>query len=473
MIPNKPPFTHNDLSDLQKTITNIIHKTWQDEKAECLESLFINTLNYTNKKLSALQKELLQQMEANECSSPYWRIFTMLVNINKNKDYGNFKAIIPKIKKINSCSTQNNFIGIFFHCSYEEFIKITDGKEYKIEIEGDKQSKTFYFKVEKSDAFVQEENVLFKAAMQYQYNFPPIYSPYSRRFAKITFFDPTVSVDTIKKSFFKNWEFYDAIEATTNEKTLVWNIWAGSTDDLQSISEQVEDQILKNKDTKEVHSIIPYNSKQKSAISRIIFTHPQNKYIIFDNPSENRLDIQRRHTINNKNITTSVTYSEELDLSHSLITISEFSESELKNFDLTQSFQNHYFPPLFTKQRVNSYADIYQVVSCFTQNPYDIEISEEIEIINMENLINTYNKSKVFIQDYHTEDRYYKYTNLKSEPYRTIKSVSKAACILTFNKAQDFKGNINFIEDYARYVLSYLNEKYPEFYWKGKKGWST
>lgn len=212
MTPNKQLFIHDDLSDFQEKLTKIIHDTLPSEEAEHFEILFKNTINYTSEKLYVLQKELLQQVETREQQSPHWKIFTALTNINKDKDYGNFRAIVPKIKNIDlnnrknySTTNQDNFVGVFFCCSYEEFIKITDSnnpKEYKVEIGDNNHLKDFYFRVEKSDIFVREENILFKVAAQYGYNFPPIYSPYSRRFARIIFSDPTVLGNKITKSFF-------------------------------------------------------------------------------------------------------------------------------------------------------------------------------------------------------------------------------------------------------------------------------
>lgn len=474
MTKNTP---NEHLHIFQERISTLIDKCSLDnsEIKILLNHLFENLTNYTIEQFRSLQKEQKYNF-INQENTPrnLWKIYTALRTKTNNNDYGEFKPILPKPEKLNFYSDYNaNFlksnrdIGIFFNCSYDKFLKITDYNnkdEYFVKTKNGNHEKILSFHFERSNVFVYAENILHKIAVQYGYNYPLIYSPYSRRFAYVIFSEPETNIENITKDFFSDCEFYDAIEATTHEKTLVWNIWISNTDLLQ-----------------EETTIISDNISLQNATIKSTFQCSENQYINFESFSKNKLEIQRitenqNNQISEKKVKITVLHNNEIDLVHSLITIYKFSELEDKKFDPTQIFQNYYSPSISVKQRVYSYADISYVINGFNWNPYGIEINtDDIKIYSAEKNVNfqkfIVNNQDDFITEYNTSDRYYEYMISRSETYRTIKTTPKAYCVLIFDKTADFNGNINFIEDYARYVLSYLNEKYPEFGWKGKKGW--
>lgn len=480
--------------NIYNNITDIIDSGTFTEP-EIIKMFLKKIIEYNENKLDTLKSEVFQEVsQINHLFTNPEKIHTALVEnqfVSKSspkvlgcfhpvKDFKNISNIYSAQNSRYNLPKKADFIGVFFKSSYSDFITITDqntNTETKIKIKfknTDKTQETSCCFL-KNNIFIESEQILKKIFEQYGFDEPFVYSPYARRFAELKISVP-VNIESVEKIDFIDNRISSLIEATTFEKTLVWNIEFkppcsafsntidGSTIQKLSIGDT-------NSEYRSNEYIIPH-SNGKDYSCKNIYKCDTNEYLLFDGVGKTKIGIGRN------------TEKKLLYITHDNISklepltkmiIDRCSGNDLEKLDPSQVFQNYYSSTLFKKQRLYSYADICYAVNGFNGNPYNIEIDIENIKIDTQEHINQIeeNQQNVYITDYNTFDRYYESTNPKLEPYRTIKSVSKAACILTFNRTSDFKGNINFIEDYARYVLSYLNEKYPEFYWKGKKGWSS
>ncbi|MBR1592841.1 MAG: hypothetical protein IJ666_07515 [Ruminococcus sp.] len=413
-----------------------------------LEKLFGKLSEYNSEKIQRLHEEAENQIFSREYNTKFRRIYTALAD-NKILDMiGNFFPVADPSLKFDIDRgevKQKDFIGVFFSCSYDEFIKYTDSGTYDryYDISVDGRDTKCSFRVNYS--FTAAEKFLAMAAEQYGFDFPLIYSPFSRRFAELIIHDDDIDKSKIKSIDYKS--LSEVIEADTLTHTLVWNV---------KITERTVPPLKDNADLPQdslvsCERIIP----SKEYVFKSIYKCQENEYIIFDGIDADNTAVTRRKGKNEIYVVYDA--QQKINPVRKLL-ISEPDETELSKFGM--SFVNYFSPCIFNKIRVNTCADILYVTGCFNNNPFGVSVSEDITVLRdniPENTISAYNQPH----------RYYKYLpfgNYTQNKHRGIPESRGVCCVLKFS------GYSIFAEDYARYVLEYLNEKYPEFYWVGE--WS-
>ena len=478
----------NICDNIYSNMVNTIDKTCKNspEDAVLLKELFKNLIEYNKNKLNKLSENIAQDIsQINHPTENMGEIYTALVN-NYIKEPFFFPVKLPEINSVNISISETSryakedpyfpdFIGVFFKSSYEDFIRITDSYNnclynYKVELKLKNTGKiqTNHCRFLRNHTFIDCEQLLKNVADQYGCDHPLIYSPYARRFAEIQFLDP-VETNNIDKIIFGN-DIAPYIEATTLEKQLVWNININQSP-CDALDNEIEDNDklsgkTSNNNYVPNEFIIP-DFKPESYTYKYIYKCNSNEYILFDGTGKSKLEIARKRE--DKRL---LIFCDSISKPSPLLKLTVIKPdcNNLEKLDQNQIFQNFYLPALLKKHRLISFADVCYIVNGFNKNKYGIVIdTDNIKFYSPANIGSEEN----LIADYNTLDRYYDHGIPYEKPCRTIKIGSKNICVLIFYKTEFFNGNIYFIEDYARYVLSYLNEKFPEFNWKGKKGWNS
>lgn len=444
--------------ELEKTLESIINKSSLDnETCDVLKKLFKNLALYDEEKREDLYSEIINKIYSFEHSSKKpERIITSLVKNDVLTKLHSFFPVadiseMPEIiDDVYAGENKRDFVGVFFRSSYERFIELTknSNENYPVEIvfESGKIIQT-YCKFQVNDIFVQMEKYLRMAAEQYDFDFPLIYSPYARRFAEIIFTDELPKGLKIKNLRFGSLE--EEIAATTIEKTLVWNLNLKT----ESIpSNDINPLILERLSSDDEFYSNKYIIPGEEYMFGKEYSAKENEYILFNGINSNRLGISR----NIKNQKLYVIYDGSVIAEHFMkITVEKPKNSEMEM--LEEYFENYYSPGVFRKQRLRTNADINYALSGFRNSGSGTSTDGLI--------FPAFQKKQVKkISEYHNEHRYYprySFLNLSSGTSQAIPSKNKDECMILFGN------NGVFSEDYARYVLAFMNEFYTEFHWTG------
>lgn len=452
----------NGSEELTNQLLNIIETAnVSAEEKQLYRNLFRNLATHQNSQIEKLRGEVRKSIcEFEHSKESFGDIVVAL--LPKNKTLCGFRQVhdFSHMSRIDDSLDENEvgeeFIGAFFWCDYDRFLDIVDSgfqREYDVcvELKSGRSIRTkCSFRI--SYAYITEEKLLQMTASQYSIERPLIYSPYSRRFAKIVFAEK-ISVSQVTALHFPSLE--NEIIATTVDYALMWNVEITNrkVPELPFPGEITTD-ILHNSgnftaNEYVIPGVIP-NYKSK-------YSCKPNEYIIFDGVGARRLAIAR-------NLKANILYV--LYDGHAKIEpvrrleVHEVTNSESDIYELIDrglAHINSFGNTLFLKKRLRSYADIVYALGAFRENNYKILIDESVEILH--------DYPKECVTEYQNEHRYYKYPTDKrlcEEPDRSVHRKNAVFCRLTF------RGSDRFIPDYARYVLSYMNEMYPEFYWVGR-----
>ena len=425
-----------------------------------LEQLFNNLSEYQAEKMSVLENNYLNAVKQLEKSSEQPdNIYTALIPNDKLKDFPNFYPVAEPGEiadaegEIDSLRNKRDFAGIYFRCSYDRFIEITDShtfqREYEAEIIENGAARNVMCRLIRNNVYVAKEKYLQQAAIQYNFDVPLIFSPYARRFAEIVFSEP-VSISSLKHISIKGLE--KDTEATTLEKTLVWNIEMKRRG-IPELPDNTDDSFIKRiQNQPDLFSCNEYVVPNISYTYRSVYKCRKNEWILFNGTGASRLAVIRKISDDKLYVMYDADAKAEPFMR---LSIYQPDETELQKTGL--NFQNYYKRTVFRKKRLNTIADIQYAVSGFRNSDMNITIDEKIIVgKNPENEIS----------DYLDMHRYYQYISYRelneTELHRSIPLKIGTACCLTFH------GEVWYTEDYARYVLSWLNEQYPELIWIGR-----
>ena len=324
-------------------------------------------------------------------------------------------------------------IGVFIDLSYSELVSRYKDKKYKVTICTDSDKYDFRATLVQSTKFVRAEKILKKLAEQYNISMPLIYMPYARKYFELKIKDCDIPKESITDIII------EGIPAECVKPDckyfLMWNI---SIKEISSEPTYIED----STDGQAVDTVVPYFDHLK--YKRKYLNIQPDEYYIFKIPDYEKFCISRE----NDKI---VLYTEKK--------FTWFQAQKLTllsgNIDSSFNVYSNYFRKntLFTS-RVRTYADIEYVIDCFRDNPFDISIGDKFKIEYHSDMgkINT-------IKNYDVDYAYYYHDS--EDRNHNIKLKSSVNCILTFSGGKN-------TEDFADYVLEFLNISYPEFNWQGE-----
>ncbi|WP_028515162.1 hypothetical protein [Ruminococcus flavefaciens] len=435
------------------------------EQKQLLRELFQNLALHQNKKLDDLFSMVQSSIyEAEHTSESIGHIVVALLPIKHNLrgffPMFDFSQVSFPDDDLDDLISYNEFIGAYFKCSYDRFLEITDSgipHDYDTTVElinGSIIKCKCSFRLNYS--YVYQEKLLQVAASQYGLETPLIYSPYSRKFAKIVFSED-ISISQIQAIHIPC--LSQDLAATTIDHKLMWNIEVTNRRSPElPVSQAFSPEMLKQKalssDTFTANEYVVAGSTPSYKSKYACYP---NEYIIFDGVGTRRLAIAR----DIKESCLYIMYDGQIkiepikrikvnpvhDIMYDIDVLVKQNAAHINSFKATT----------FIKRRLRSNADIIYSLSAFQQNEYNISIADEFNIFE--------ECPSECISEYQNAHRYYKY---QAEQYcygeieRSILNTRALFCCLTF------KGNNPFKEDFARYVLSFMNEYYPEFHWVGR-----
>ena len=412
----------------EKEIKSLIEESNLDINIKNILEHTLCELAKENKKVFNNIKDRVFQSNI-KTKDTYWQVCTMLVPMEKEEDYKNDLKFYPmcKINEKDSLNLQGEstlyyYKNAFLNCSYNRVQEIL-GKTYigKVKAEnGDVKEIKYNLILDRS--FIEKEKIIYEVSEQYNINLPKIFSPYSRKFVAIY-----LDLSNLEKEY-----SYSNIDLCLDEnnlkkyiifnKTLLWNIFIEDGEYLTPISEEINKGILPYED--EVNYIYTFNYDKK------------NEYVLIEDDfyqidkKEKFIKIKSKNDIHNN---------------YKKIVVNKVEKDIIKNIS-TEYFSNEYKETFYEKKILRTKADVNYVVNRF-ENVFNFHI--ECVDFNEE-------KYKV-LKRYSKDFRYYK---LKNE---LVKFNNKTKCYLKFS------GDINsiYFEDYVNYVLSNLDDLYPEFIWVG------
>lgn len=324
-------------------------------------------------------------------------------------------------------------IGVFIDLSYSKLVNEYKDKKYNVTICTDNGKYDFRCTLVQSTKFVRAERILKKLAEQYHISAPLIYMPYARKYFELKIKDCDIPKESITDVII------DGIPSECVKPNckyfLMWNV---SVKEISSEPTYIED----GTDCPEVDTVVPYFDRLR--YKRKYLNVQPDEYYLFKFPEYEKFCICRESD-------KIVIYTEKK------FTWVQAQKLMLLtgNIDLSFNVYSNYFRKntLFSS-RVRSYADIEYVIDCFRDNPFDIGISDRFKIEYHSDMgkINT-------IKNYDVDYAYYDYD--KEDRNQNIKLKSSVNCILTFSGGKN-------TEDFADYVLEFLNVRYPEFNWQGE-----
>lgn len=435
--------------ELKTNLNKIIDNSESIDKRQktILKTLFSNLSDFDKTRLDELKAEVTDKIQEKEFSiEKIENIVTALVK--KNDEYDGFSDIIEEKE------FPKDFIGAFFNCSYIDFLKITDNNpytEHQIKINYGNSWIDVNCRFEADYSFVNKEQYLNKLVQQYSINTPVIFSPYARKFAKLVITDVAIKVENIKDIKFND-KLDESIFGTTLDYKLVWNVEIVEKV-VPSLGSDIDNIILERiKINKEPFASNSYFIPNKAITQKKNIYKCENKqFILFHGIGDKKIGIGRNLNEDRLYILCDGNMNIE---PYVKISIKDIDEEKLNS---PIFYRNFYSQALLNLPRIRTRADILFVINAFNSNPYSILVGfSDSSLQDCKSL-----EDNDIIFDYDEPHKYYRRSSDRLSKSIRLKGTTDVC--LYFNGK-----NRILTEDYARYVLSYLNERYPEFHWIGR-----
>ncbi|MGN0677930.1 MAG: hypothetical protein ACI4K5_09300 [Ruminococcus sp.] len=420
------------LKNMREELVNIIKSSSCDnEQKKIFIKLFSNLCEYSSNHIGLIENNVRNELyNYFYKSNDSFNIETVLIPKKETEKLRNsFRPVCDELE-----------FGAFFDCSYSSFIDICSKRTHSVRVYSDNNiSESCTCTIRINYNLVSQESRIFEIANQYVINKPVIFSPYARKFAEIKFKECSIPNNEITSIEIEGID--SGIIKLSKDYCLMWNV---SFNDGNETTMQY-DNIPAPKEL-----ITPFFNEKKFKIAYMNI-YP-NDYLIFN--SYDRVVFLRD---SKKNVLYAGSDNDDIfNCSYQKITVLN------KSSEYSGSFSNYYSPCAVPCTRVKTHADIISTINAFNNNPFGVSVSEEYKIENQE-----YCNSEIStIKNYAPESAYYRPVNIRritgDQRLRTIKLRSRINCILKFSGWSAVR-----TEDYANYVLEYLNEKYPEFCWQG------
>ena len=455
-----------DTNELANQIMSIVESSdVSKEQKQLLRELFQNLALHQKKKLDVLFNTVQSSIYMTEHTSESIGQIVVALLPQKHTLRGffpvfDFSQVSFPDDDLDNYISNDESIGAYFNCSYDRFLEIADSgvpHDYDANVEL-KDGKTIKckccFRVDYS--YVYQEKLLQVAASQYGFETPLVYSPYSRKFARIVFSED-ISISQILKIYIPY--LSQDIIATTIDHDLMWNVEITNRRSPELPVPEAFSSEMISKKAEASNSFIAneYVVAGSTPTYKSKYACYPNEFILFDGVGRRRLAIAR----DVKESCLYVMYDGQIKIEP----IKRLKVNTVQDimFDIDALVKqnlahiNSFKATTYIKRRLHSYADIIYSLSAFQQNEYSISIAEEFTISE--------EYPSECISEYQNAHRYYKYQADQfciGEVERSILNSRALFCCLTF------KGSNPFVEDFARYVLAFMNEYYPEFHWVGR-----
>lgn len=418
---------------------------------------------------SEIRERVLQEVtDVSFDWSKNWNIATALIQADENGDTGGFyKILSARNENVDEeyILGEPKFIEIidnyFLDCSHEETVAYCSdeyGDEYPYQGEVNLKGKTTHFRYRLAYdlRYVNFERELFDVADIYQIKRPVIFSPYSRRAVKIQIPREFNAVSDYLKEHAGNLTPYclennDLANKLITGKRLEWNIRINS---IQLPEYNVTD------DNSDNSSFAPYGERniyryEFKNLNDSEFICPRNDELInliTAQITPPKADQKQMITLVAKKPLTEPCRSLRLIPTKTNISHNKFLNwgfNVFANFDIANKDRN------FFKERLRTVGDIENVLYRLgmPQHGFNCKFSgvSDSEKKNV-NVIKIYNRELAY-GNFDIRREQVLYGNRRKLPF----------CYITFN------GNAKFLNDYAAYVLSFLETRYPDFQWVGVK----
>ena len=339
--------------------------------------------------------------------------------INENeKSSSVFFQKQSSIDKISTKDYQSLYTESYFlQCPYEEIDEICR-KIYR----GYSSIGNFDYKIVTHKRFIEQENKLFRLSELYNINKPLIFSPYARRAVDICILNDYDEVDLKTIDFeFENNYLKDKI---IDDYVLMWNILISSNSSSNSYIAPDED---------DIHHRYIYNS----GIDKNTFILPSaipNISFEVNKISNERIDI----------ITSDEIRTDKCEI------FKIFDEKDIDSMpNSVRIFWNTCEnEQLFNKVRLRTVGDINYVLNTLQQGEFSCTFDKWSDQAP-ENQIKIYQKS-----------RRHNYFIERNEQLMKVRSKLPKCCI-------KFNAPAIYLTDYANFVLNFLEQNYPEYFWVG------
>jgi len=377
---------------------------------ERVKSLLCQTINelcdYTEQNMRQIEERVMRL----DCNIPIGEIVCALVPKRDVKNYIGLSEMSVPVQDTNI---------VFIDKDYEELRKSVGDQDTERNYEGfyiaDGEKHVFRYQLKFYDKYIKLENLIFKLAEYYQVENPIIFSPFSRKAFRIVYMD-----DIPKNVVSKDFQFEKYALNVIEHVTLLWNFNVARLEQMTCIEK------------------VPYGNSiqyhyfiEKSKEGNYYYMLPEhNQVIVYDvHFSDKGTEIWINHECEDFTVMEWTTVDWNMPEIERLRSRGKIFSNKVKKLP----YQN---------KKIISMCDIEHAIYPFR---YHIGIKCSL----------TEHLEKIFL-------RYSaKYRNLMAYHKVNYKALKRVMVC--------FDGNMEYIDDYANYVLQYLEYYYPEIEWVG--GW--
>ena len=452
----------------QDELQSIIDKAEiPEEWKKILQTTMQSIITRSDSVLAGIRNRVLQEADDSSVDMDVmWNVATALVSVDEANNLGGFRNILCNRKESQEeyLLGEPHFIDIegnyFLNCSYEEACACCldeYSSEYpysgNVSIQG--LDTPFRYRLAFDLRYVNAEQVLFEASNIYQIRIPVIFSPYSRRAVKIQIPSEYGDVADILKEHKNDLTPYnlsdnELTDKLVADKRLMWNIRIEYIN-LPQYSVDVD---------KDNSYFAPYGD---CTVYRYEFKNLKGNEFICPGKEDipNVLSAQITRQKNEERQMITLVTNKQLTLPCASLRIMKHQENITE--DTTVGRVKFIFSNLvartkytiFTAERLRTKGDIERVLYGLSMPIYNLSCSflcvTESEKKDVD-VIRTYYRELTYGDiDSHREQ--FLYGNRRRLPFCYLK----------------FIGDNKFLSDYASFVISFLNARYPDFQWVGVK----
>lgn len=421
------------LSDEESQIINAIEKHTDDPvERDMLIRLFSKLYKYSSEHINEIRNEVNNELRLS--SAKHDSAFNVRTSLMKKENVkGAENYFLPVI------SPDEIDLGAFFECTYEEFVRICDVKKYRAVVRSGSLTDECTCRLRRNCIFANAESIVFRLAEQYGIKRPAIFSPYARKYASVILDYcrfPENAINSIEIE-----EIPQMMMKLSSDYVLMWNLKVtdGDVITMQPAESHIPEKLVTPM----------FGSKKYKLTFKDIHS---NDFILFNNYDDEQLSFIRNADMGELYVGSDTDFS---DMSWQKISLMS------EGIGFSEVFVNYYNGQLPRCTRVRTHTDIISTLNAFNNNPFGVNISEDYKIEYHDN----YDSSLRTVKNYEKDVAYYAPINIRrinaEQKMRTIGLKSSVNCIIKFSGSQNK-------EDYANYVLEYLNEYYPEFHWQGE-----
>ena len=422
-------------SDIPVNLKNILNKT------------FKTLANRNDSVLHEIRDHVLRENDNLKMKwNDRWSIATILVSEKNFADVNGFRKLLRNSDPDENLLSDLKYINLvdnyFLDCSYEDALAIcsdeyTDDYPYVGNIDMHGQKISFHYRLAHDFRYVNLEQMLYQIADIYQIVKPIIFSPYARRAVKIQI--PKENSDVA--DFLRD-QNLDLTPYCLDQNHLSGKFLADSQLMWNLRTESVTLPEYKIADDKDQSYFAPYGDRE---IYRYEFKNINDQAFICPDEIDFSKIIAAEKNLDRQQITLIAR-----DRLTSPCKLVQIIRSDIKNS--LQVFKNSTSDSIFSKERLRTEGDIEFVLHGLSMPTHGFICKfdgvSRIEK-NDRKICRRYSRDLSYRTSIAREQSLY--GNRRGLPFCYIK----------------FSGDEKFLDDYANYVLSFLENRYPDFQWIG------